>query len=395
VPLRLTRSRRRIRTVEIPVDELNANPFPIWRQLRKDNPVAYAPAIHHYWFVTRWDDVATVLKDDDTFSARIATGMLADLANSILFSDGSEHSRMRAAMQAPCQPQAVQAFVRGLVPGVADELIDSFAANGSAELMGAYFEPLAAETLKALSGLDMPTADLRVWVDHVGDFFSVRGDSNETRRVDEGMSRVINGQLGPPPRAADSTLLRNMTEWRDADGALPEQQLRGSLKVFLAAGLHELRDLMAHALLGLLSRPEQLLELEADLSLARPAIEEAARWASPVGMVPRATTGPVELAGVRIPAGAYVAAIVASANRDERRFTEPSRFDLHRDEGMHIAFASGVHFCLGAWLSRDAGATALARLVERLPGLRLTPGEPIEVRGWRFREVNRLHATWT
>ena len=395
MPLRLPRSRRRLPTVEIPVDELNANPFPIWRQLRKDNPVAYVPAIHHYWFVTRWEDVTTVLKDDDIFSARIATGMLADIATSILFSDGSEHSRMRAAMQAPCQPQAVQDFVRRLVPRLADELIDSFAATRSTELMGAYFEPLAAETLKALSGVEMPTADLRIWVDHVEDFFSVRGNSNETRRVDEGMDRVINEQLGPPPRVAESTLLRNMTEWRDDGGALPEQQLRGSLKVFLAAGLHELRDLMAHALLGLLSRPEQLIELQADLSLARPAIEEAARWSSPVGMVPRVTTVPVELAGVQIPAGGYVAAIVASANRDEKRFTEPSRFDLHRDEGKHIAFASGIHFCLGAWLSREAGATALARLVERLPGLRLTPGEPIEVRGWRFRQVNHLHASWS
>jgi cytochrome P450 len=101
-------------------------------------------SIYHFWFVTRWDDVAAVLKDDDTFSARVASGTLADIAGSILFSDGSEHARMRAAMQAPCQPQAVQAFVRGFVPEVADELIDSFSANGSAELMDAYFEPLAA-----------------------------------------------------------------------------------------------------------------------------------------------------------------------------------------------------------------------------------------------------------
>ena len=395
MPLRLPRSGRRLRPVEIPLDELDANPFPIWRQLRKDHPVAYVPAIYHFWFVTRWDDVAAVLKDDDTFSARVASGTLADIAGSILFSDGSEHARMRAAMQAPCQPQAVQAFVRGFVPEVADELIDSFAANGSAELMDAYFEPLAAETLKAVAGLDMATADLRMWVDYVGDSFQTRLASDETHELDLAMDRVINGQLGPPPSAPDSSLFRNMAEWRDDGGDLTEQQIRGSLKVFLAAGLHELRDLMAHALLGLLSRPEQLLELQADLSLARPAIEEAARWASPVGMVPRVTTGPVELAGVRIPAGGYVAAIVASANRDEGRFTEPSRFDLHRDEGMHIAFASGVHFCLGAWLSREAGATALARLVERLPGLRLTPGEPVEVKGWRFREVNRLHATWT
>src|SRR5213076_773702 len=98
-----------------------------------------------------------------------------------------------------------------------------------------------------------------------------------------------------------------------------------------------------------LSRPEQLAELREDHSLAKPVMEEAARWGAPVGMVPRLTAADTELGGTRIPKHSLVAAVIASANRDERKWTDSSTFDLHRDEGMHLAFASGVHFCLGAW----------------------------------------------
>ncbi len=392
---RLTLSRRRRPSVDVPLQELNANPYPIWRQLRADHPVAYVPMMNHYWLVTRWAEVEAVLKDDETFSAEVETGMPANLDSSLLFTDDPEHARMRAAMQPPCQPRPAREFARTFVSRVADELIDSLAAAGTADLVDSFFEPLAAKTLKALAGIDVRTADLRIWVDHTSYYFRTQLPPPEARTTDKEMDRVIQRHLETQSIGDGSSVLTSMAGWKDADGGLDEQQIVGSLKVFLAAGLHELRDLMSHALLGLLSRPEQLAELQADPSLARPAIEEAARWASPVGMVPRRTTRPVELAGVRIPADAYVAAIVASANRDETRFTDPGRFDLHRDEGAHLAFASGVHFCLGAWLSREGGAAGLSRLVERLPGLRLTPGGRLEVTGWRFREVHRLQADWS
>jgi hypothetical protein len=129
--------------------------------------------------------------------------------------------------------------------------------------------------------------------------------------------------------------------------------------------------------------------------LVKSAVEEGARWSSPVGMVPRTTTSSVELAGVRIPRGAYVAVSIASANRDEARWTDPAAFDLHRDEGMHIGYASGAHFCLGAWVARAAGSVALRCLLERLPRIRLDQDDRLIVTGWRFRDVRRLPAEWS
>lgn len=389
-------SKRSVPVVDVVPEVAHANPFPIYRWLRENEPVAYAPALDGFCLVTRWDDVVTVLKDDETYSSLVDQFPMPEtLTGSLLFSDGEPHARARSAMQAPCQPRPANAFAESVVLADADELIDGFEADREAELVDSYFEPLATQAVAKLLGFeDVPISDLRRWFDHTARHFTRKPlppDADVTNQeIDDAILERLRALAGEP----DSSLLSTMLHWQDGGGGLNEQQLLANAKVFAAAGVHELRDLVAHALLGLLSRPEQLAELRADPTLAKAAIEEAARWASPVGMVPRVTTRPTRLASVRIESGAHLAAVVASANRDERHWTEGSAFDLHRDEGMHLAYASGIHFCLGAWLARAAGAVALNRVVERLPELRLKPGEKPEVTGWRFREVARLFATW-
>jgi cytochrome P450 len=88
-----------------------------------------------------------------------------------------------------------------------------------------------------------------------------------------------------------------------------------------------------------------------------------------------------------------IAAVVASANRDERHWTDPDRYDLHR-KGAHLAFATGSHHCVGAWLARAEARTALRVLLERLPNLRLDHDHPVELHGWEFRRPLRLHVRW-
>jgi cytochrome P450 len=162
----------------------------------------------------------------------------------------------------------------------------------------------------------------------------------------------------------------------------------------LSGGLQEPRDLIALTLFALGTHPEQLDEVRADGSLIRPAVEETLRWAGPVGTSTRQTTRPVELAGVELPGGALVGAVLSSANRDPRRFTEPDRFDVHRKEGAHLAFAVGTHFCLGAWFGRHLARVSLEVLLERLPGLRLDPARPPTLSGWEFRAPDSLWVRW-
>jgi cytochrome P450 len=159
----------------------------------------------------------------------------------------------------------------------------------------------------------------------------------------------------------------------------------------IVGGLQAATDLIALSLWALLSHPDQAAEVASSAELVNLAIEEGARWHSPVGTSTRQTTRETELAGVRLPEGALIAAVLASANRDDRQWTDPDRYDLRRREGAHLAFATGPHLCIGARLGRYEARTAYRILFERLGNLRLDPERPTEISGWEFRSPHHLY----
>src|SRR4029450_6896917 len=165
-------------------------------------------------------------------------------------------------------------------------------------------------------------------------------------------------------------------------------------KLMLSGGLQEPRDVIALVLLALGSNPEQLEEVRADPRLVTRAVEETLRWAGPVGTSTRQTSETTALAGVELEEGALIGAVLSSANRDPRWFTDPDRFDVHRKEGAHLAFAVGNHFCLGAWFGRHLARVSLEILLERLPGLRLDPEPPATLKGWGFRAPASPWVRW-
>jgi cytochrome P450 len=162
----------------------------------------------------------------------------------------------------------------------------------------------------------------------------------------------------------------------------------------LSGGLQEPRDVIALTLWALLSNPAQFEEVRADRSLVKAAVEETLRWAGPVGTATRQTTRAVDLAGVGMEQGALIGAVLSSANRDPRRWTEPDRFDVHRKEGAHLAFSAGTHFCLGAWFGRHLARVTLDLALDRLPGLVLVPERPVSLSGWEFRAPDSLWVRW-
>jgi cytochrome P450 len=178
----------------------------------------------------------------------------------------------------------------------------------------------------------------------------------------------------------------------EVDGQrLTRPEIQSNLKVMIVGGLQATTDLIALAFWALLSHPEQADEVRRDPSLVDRAIEEGARWHSPVGTSTRQATRDAEVGGVKLEKGALIAAVLASANRDERNFTEPDRYDLHRNEGAHLAFATGPHLCIGARLARYQARVGFRMLLERLPNVRLDPDRQIEISGWEFRSPHHLH----
>ncbi len=144
------------------------------------------------------------------------------------------------------------------------------------------------------------------------------------------------------------------------------------LQQFLVAGNETTASLIASATLLLLRHPDELARVTADPALVPNLVEEALRLESPVQALFRVATGETELGGVRIPAGARLAVLYASANRDAAQFPDPHRFDVRRENARsHLAFGRGEHFCIGAALARKEAVVAFETLLPRLRGLRL------------------------
>jgi hypothetical protein len=180
---------------------------------------------------------------------------------------------------------------------------------------------------------------------------------------------------------------------RDGD-RMTRDEIVANTKLMLSGGLQEPRDLIALTVWALGSNPEQLARVRGDRSLVKAAVEETLRWAGPVGTSTRQTTAATELAGIELEQGALIGAVLSSANRDPRRFTDPDRFDIGRKEGAHLAFAIGSHFCLGAWFGRHLARVSLNVLLDRLPSLRLDPDRPITLAGWEFRAPDSTWVRW-
>ena len=159
------------------------------------------------------------------------------------------------------------------------------------------------------------------------------------------------------------------------EDTLDEDQVFGFIVLLLVAGNETTTNLIGNATVTLLDHPAELEHVQADPALVPQMVEEVLRYDTPVHLLFRSTTQEVELSGGKLPAGAQVAVILASANRDPRVFDDPDRFDVTRTSNTHIAFGFGVHFCLGASLARLEAKVAMEALVPHLPKRRRSSEE--------------------
>jgi cytochrome P450 len=223
------------------------------------------------------------------------------------------------------------------------------------------------------------------------------GDDEKQRPADRAsaaLGAAIESVLDRVQDEPDGSVLSWMLH-HDRDGdRMSRAEIVANTKLMLSGGLQEPRDVMALAVWALGSHPGQLDAVRGDRSLVKAAVEETLRWTGPVGTSTRQTTRSLTLAGVELPQGALIGAVLSSANRDPRRFRDPDRFEIHRKEGAHLAFAIGNHFCLGAWFGRHLARVSLEVLLDRLPNLRLDPERPATLAGWEFRAPDSTWVLW-
>jgi cytochrome P450 len=383
----------------ITLKELERDPYPIYARLREDEPVAWVPAVQ-LWLVTRYDDVRHVDLTPGIFTAATDPSTLnRTMGHNMLGSEGVDQQRSRRITEIPFRPRDVEERTQGMIPKLAHELVDGFVDRGEVDLFTEYCDPMSVRSLQFMLGLEeVPWQDILRWNEGMmPGLANFEGDPDKQAPADrasaalgEAIERVMR-RLDDEP---DGSVLSWILRYEQGDDRMTREEIVANTKLMLSGGLQEPRDLIALTVWALGSNPDQLELVREDRSLVKAAVEETLRWAGPVGTSTRQTTQPTALAGVELAPGALIGAVLSSANRDPRRFTEPDRFDVGRKEGAHLAFAIGTHFCLGAWFGRHLARVSLDVLLDRLPNLRLDPDRAVTLSGWEFRAPDSTWVRW-
>lgn len=390
-------------TDQITVHDLESDPYPIYARMRREAPVAYVPAVN-IWLVTRWADVEHVAKSPDAFTAQVETSPVERTFGkpTILTTDGPVHKELRAGIDPKYKPKAVATYVDDLVRPIAHQYLEPLIAKGGGDLMAEYFEPISTLSLARSLGfddIDMPT--LRRWFYGLAQGAINFENDPERQKIGDAVSaevsavaeRVFDRVERNPDHSALSHMLH---DGMPAGETRPRAFLLPTIKVTLLGGMQEPGHGAGSVLVGLLTNPDQFAELRRDLDNLLPkAVDEGLRWVAPIGTQTRQTTRDVELGGTIIPAGAAVGAVISSASRDETRFADPDRYNLHRNVGPHAAFGFGQHFCSGRWFAHAQMSVALRVLIERTREIALHPQNLPTFRGWEFRAPTSLQVSLT
>ena len=366
-------------------------PYGVFARLRSERPVLRMKGwMEDSHLVTHYDDVVAGMKDSETFSARgNGRGIGIVIGRTILEMEGAEHLRHRRIVSPFFSPRALRDDVEKYVETTAHELIDRFAGDGRADLVPQFSFTYPLRVIAHMIGV--PIADFEAFHHWATALVSVADDPanafSAARSIVDYLRPILEERRDDPRDDLLTALLHAEVEGE----RLSDEEVLSFLRLLLPAGAETTYRLTGNALFALLTHPEPRAEIEASPALLPAFIEETLRWDSPVQLVSREVTRDVDLHGYRIPKGDLVAFSIGSANRDERHWEDPDRFDLHRpNKNDHVSFGLGEHFCLGSHLARMETRIALAALLERLPNLRLDPAERCNLVGFAFRSPDRL-----
>lgn len=395
--------------------QASADPYPVLGALRRDDPVHWSPT-HRAWLVTRYADVSAAFADRALSNDRVrpvlaeqrarrAAGpgadgpatpserVLALMSGWMVVSDPPEHSRLRKLAAGAFKGQRIAAM-DARITALVDELLDGFVRGaGEQDLIGEVAYPLPATVIATMLGAPPEDRDLfREWSDELALVAFGTGGAARAQRHERAlrglreMDAYFRGLVARRRAEPGGDMLSAMMSTDGGEAAAPTDGLSGDglsddelvamCALLLFAGHETTTNSIANAVLVLLRNPDALAALRADPSLLNTAVEELLRYDGPIKVINRWVVAETGLGGRTISAGERVHLVLASANRDPDRFTDPDVLDLARSPNPHVAFGKGIHACIGAQLARMETRIALGRIVQRLPGLALAR-EPV------------------
>lgn len=368
--------------------EFALDPHPHYKIMRD-----HYPLLHHeasgYYFITRYDDVARAYKDSEAFSnVNYGFQMEPVIGRTVIQMGGHEHATNRALITPTLRGKQLDAFLPQ-VDANAEHLIDGFRHEGKAELIAQFTKWFPINVVVDM--LDLPREDMPIfhnWYSSLMAFLSNLTSDPDIHawgmKTQKEYPEYILPIIEARRRNPGVDLISRLTQAEIDGDTFSDEQIKALIGLLFIAGGETTDKAIANCIRHLMENPEQMAELRADPRLVTNAIAESLRFAPPVQIILRTATNDVEVSGGTIPAGSTVGCVNGAANRDERRFSEPDTWNMHRTDltveqafsgaADHIAFALGRHFCVGSLLAKREMETSIVKLLAAMPDLRWADG---------------------
>ncbi len=373
------------------------DPYPRLHELRRESPVHTGPIDVGEGAevgdpdkpppvtVFGFDEVVQVLRDNETYSSTVyedVMGMV--MGRTVLQMDEPEHRVIRGLVAPSFRSKVLERWEEDLVAVVVNELIDSFAESGRTDLVRTLTFNYPVQVIARILGL--PRSDYQQFQRWALELTSVAANWERGMAASEALRDYFAGVMADRRSHPGDDLISDLVR-ADVEGErLTDEEIFSFLRLLLPAGVETTYRVSGSLLLALLNDRPQLNALYADRALYPQAFEEAVRWEPPVTVILRRAVRDTELAGVKIDAGADIALMIGAANRDERKYVDPDRYDMFREMRQHVGFGFGVHVCLGMHLARMESRVAINTLFDRLGPFTLDPeAEPPHIEGMAFR----------
>jgi cytochrome P450 len=360
------------------------DPYPAMHEIRRLAPVLRSSL--GTWVLTRYDDCFSVLRDPrcgknweglmhqsglDDWREHVSLGYGE---HSLLFANPPQHTRLRRLVAKAFTPRTVDRLKPRMAETI-ERLLDPLAEAGGGDLLDLLAFPLPVTVIGDLLGV--PEPDRAPFRDAVRantktlEMNLTRADVEEADAAAQWMVDYFDDLLVEKRRHPGDDMLSAMALAEESGDRLTDQEIVQMSLLLFGAGFETTTNLIGNGAFHLLEHPEQLRMLREDPALLPNAVEELVRYDGSILLSGRSTFEDIDVAGVRIPAGAGVVTLLGAANRDPAKFENPDLLDVKRRGVEPLSFGSGIHFCLGASLARAEACLAFQHLLARFPAIEL------------------------
>jgi cytochrome P450 len=312
----------------------------------------------------------------------------------LLFLDAPAHTRLRKLMNKGFAPLSVEKL-RPRVDAAVEHLLDRARDSGRLDVINDFAYPLPVRIISELLGLPESLYDRCIKLstdiaDWLGNLRRTPADARPAQEAVRELTSYFEEVVRASPDGQHPDLLHLLLEIARSEPEVTLEDVYAQCVLLLVAGHETTRNLIGNGIHTLLTHPDALSDLRADLTLLPSAVEEILRFESPVQAFGRAVPHQVEIDGTVVPAGSMITIVIGAAHRDSSQYDNPDHFDIHRKRIRHLAFGADAHVCLGSTLARLEAQVAIAALIERFPRLHLVEERPDWGTNFAFRGLRSL-----